>query len=138
GIRDRNVTGVQTCALPIFMSTGSELLDVDAPPERGKIRNSNGPMIQSQLKRMNIDGILYKLEADDLDTLTSRVRGMLSEVDAVITTGGVSVGDYDHLPELYKKLGAVELFNKVGMRPGSVATVHVLGDKPLYGLDGTP
>lgn len=121
-----------------IMSTGSELLDVDAPPERGKIRNSNGPMIQSQLKRMNIDGRLYKLEADDLDTLTARVREMLSEVDAVITTGGVSVGDYDHLPGLYKNLGALELFNKVGMRPGSVTTVSVLGDKPLFGLSGNP
>lgn len=121
-----------------IMSTGSELLDVDAPPERGKIRNSNGPMIQSQLKRMNIDGRLYKLEEDDLDTLTARVREMLSEVDAVITTGGVSVGDYDHLPGLYKNLGAIELFNKVGMRPGSVTTVSVLGDKPLFGLSGNP
>ncbi len=121
-----------------IMSTGSELLDVDAPLERGKIRNSNGPMILSQLKRMNIDGRLYKLEADDLDTLVARVEQMLDEVDAVITTGGVSVGDYDHLPELYRKLGARELFNKVGMRPGSVTTVSFLGNKPLFGLSGNP
>lgn len=121
-----------------IMSTGSELLDVDAPLERGKIRNSNGPMILSQLKRMNIEGRLYSLEADDLDTLVSRMEEMLDEVDVVITTGGVSVGDYDHLPELYRKLGAVELFNKVGMRPGSVTTVSFLGNKPLFGLSGNP
>lgn len=121
-----------------IMSTGSELLDVEAPLERGKIRNSNGPMILSQLKRMNIEGRLYRLEADDVDTLLSRMEEMLSEVDVVITTGGVSVGDYDHLPELYKKLGAVELFNKVGMRPGSVTTVSFLGNKPLFGLSGNP
>lgn len=121
-----------------IMSTGSELLDVDAPLERGKIRNSNGPMILSQLKRMNIDGRLYRLEADDLDTLMARVEEMLGEVDVVITTGGVSVGDYDHLPGLYRKLGAVEVFNKVGMRPGSVTTVSFLGNKPMFGLSGNP
>ncbi|MBY8910885.1 molybdopterin molybdenumtransferase MoeA, partial [Salinicoccus roseus] len=100
-----------------ILATGSELVDIDAPLEPGKIRNSNGPMILSQLKQMNIDGRMYALEADDFDALLGRVRAMLQEVDAIITTGGVSVGDYDHLPKLYEALGAVELFNKVGMRP---------------------
>ncbi|WP_020007012.1 gephyrin-like molybdotransferase Glp [Salinicoccus albus] len=121
-----------------IMSTGSELLDVDAPLERGKIRNSNSPMILSQLRRMNLQGRMYKLQADDLETLQQRVEEMLGEVDAVITTGGVSVGDYDHLPALYERLGAEELFNKVGMRPGSVTTVSMIGDTPLFGLSGNP
>lgn len=128
------------CRQPVvgIMSTGSELLEVDAPLERGKIRNSNSPMILSQLKRMNLKGRMYKLEADDLDTLQKRVEEMLAEVDVIITTGGVSVGDYDHLPELYERLGAEELFNKVGMRPGSVTTVSMIDDKPLFGLSGNP
>lgn len=121
-----------------ILATGSELVDIDAPLEPGKIRNSNGPMILSQLKRMNIDGRMYALEADDFDALLGRVREMLQAVDAIITTGGVSVGDYDHLPKLYEALGAVELFNKVGMRPGSVTTVSMLDDTPLFGLSGNP
>ncbi|WP_031547254.1 gephyrin-like molybdotransferase Glp [Salinicoccus luteus] len=121
-----------------ILATGSELVDIDAPLEPGKIRNSNGPMILSQLKRMNIEGRMYALEADDFDALLARVREMLGEVDAIITTGGVSVGDYDHLPKLYEALGAVELFNKVGMRPGSVTTVSMLEDTPLFGLSGNP
>jgi molybdopterin molybdotransferase len=121
-----------------ILATGSELVDIDAPLKPGKIRNSNGPMILSQLKRMNIDGRMYALEADDFDALLGRVREMLQEVDAIITTGGVSVGDYDHLPKLYEALGAVELFNKVGMRPGSVTTVSMLDDTPLFGLSGNP
>ena len=63
---------------------------------------------------------------------------MLNEVDAVITTGGVSVGDYDLLPKIYEKLGAEVLFNKVAMRPGSVTTVSVLDGKFLFGLSGNP
>lgn len=121
-----------------ILATGSELVDIDAPLELGKIRNSNGPMVKSQLQRMNIEPRMYALEADDFETLLLRVRQMLDEVDAVITTGGVSVGDYDHLPKLYEALGAKELFNKVGMRPGSVTTVSMLGSKPLFGLSGNP
>nr|MDH3099747.1 molybdopterin-binding protein [Bacillus velezensis] len=47
----------------------------------------------------------------------------MKKVDFLITTGGVSVGDFDFLPDIYNKLGAEVLFNKVAMRPGSVTTV---------------
>ena len=56
----------------------------------------------------------------------------------LITTGGVSVGDFDLLPEIYEKLGAEVLFNKVAMRPGSVTTVAQKEGKILFGLSGNP
>ncbi len=120
------------------LSTGSELLDVNEPLVRGKIRNSNTPMILAQLKRAGIEGKRYHLQSDDLDTLYENIKSMLGEVDIIITTGGVSVGDYDLLPKIYEKLGAEVLFNKVAMRPGSVTTVSRLGDKMLFGLSGNP
>src|SRR5699024_2017989 len=73
-----------------------------------------------------------------LDACTQIVEEALETSDIVITTGGVSVGDFDYLPEIYKRLGAKVLFNKVMMRPGSVTTVAVLGDKLLFGLSGNP
>ncbi|SOC44469.1 gephyrin-like molybdotransferase Glp [Salinicoccus kekensis] len=120
------------------LSTGSELLDVNEPLVRGKIRNSNSPMILAQLKRAGIEGKRYHLQSDDLETLYENINDMLEEVDIIITTGGVSVGDYDLLPKIYDKLGAEVLFNKVAMRPGSVTTVSRLGDKMLFGLSGNP
>lgn len=120
------------------LSTGTELLEVEDELERGKIRNSNTPMVMGQLQRMGIDGKHYKLETDDFDTLYTRIKSMLEEVDVIITTGGVSVGDYDLLPKIYDALGAEVLFNKVAMRPGSVTTVSTLGDKLLFGLSGNP
>ena len=66
------------------------------------------------------------------------VEQALKETDVLITTGGVSVGDYDYLPAIYERLGAKVLFNKVAMRPGSVTTVAVLGNKLLFGLSGNP
>lgn len=121
-----------------ILSTGTELLDVADDLEPGKIRNSNGPMIRAQLKRMGIDYKSYGMAADDLDACTSIVEKAIAETDLLITTGGVSVGDYDYLPAIYERLGAKVLFNKVAMRPGSVTTVAVLGDKLLFGLSGNP
>ena len=56
----------------------------------------------------------------------------------LITTGGVSVGDYDYLPDVYKQLQAEVLFNKIAMRPGSVTTVARMKEKLLFGLSGNP
>ena len=121
-----------------ILSTGTELLDVSEELVPGKIRNSNGPMIRAQLKRMGIDCRSYGMMADDLDACTAVVEKAIAETDLLITTGGVSVGDYDYLPAIYERLGAKVLFNKVAMRPGSVTTVAVLGDKLLFGLSGNP
>lgn len=120
------------------MSTGSELLDVDEQVTRGKIRNSNTPMIISQLKRIGIDAKVYRFKTDDLDEILEIFKEMIAEVDVVITTGGVSVGDYDLLPKVYEYFNADVLFNKVAMRPGSVTTVAKLNDILLFGLSGNP
>lgn len=121
-----------------ILSTGSELLEVEDELERGKIRNSNTPMVAAQLERAGVEYKKYKLEKDEFESLYKKIKEILEESDAVITTGGVSVGDYDLLPDVYKKLGAEVLFNKVAMRPGSVTTVAKLGDKYLFGLSGNP
>lgn len=131
---------VQVASLPkvSLVSTGTELLHVDQPLERGKIRNSNGPMLEGQLARMGVPYESLGMMEDDLDACTALISDALAQSDVVITTGGVSVGDYDYLPEIYRRLGAKVLFDKVMMRPGSVTTVAVLGDKFLFGLSGNP
>ena len=131
---------VNVAKLPVvgILSTGTELLDVEEELTPGKIRNSNGPMIAAQLARMGIGHKSYGMLIDDLDACTATVEKALGETDVLITTGGVSVGDYDYLPAIYERLGAKVLFNKVAMRPGSVTTVAVLGDKLLFGLSGNP
>lgn len=131
---------VTVAKLPVvgILSTGTELLRVDEELEPGKIRNSNGPMIAAQLARMGINHKSYGMLIDDLDACTETVERALAETDVLITTGGVSVGDYDYLPAIYERLSAKVLFNKVSMRPGSVTTVAVLGDKLLFGLSGNP
>jgi molybdopterin molybdotransferase len=121
-----------------IIATGSELLGVNEPLVPGKIRNSNGYMIEAQVKRAG--GVVKKYEncADELESLYKAIQKAMEECDAVITTGGVSVGDFDYLPEIYKRMKADVLFNKIAMRPGSVTTVAVANEKLLFGLSGNP
>ncbi|HHY72507.1 MAG TPA: molybdopterin molybdotransferase MoeA [Bacillus bacterium] len=119
-------------------ATGTELLDVDEAMQPGKIRNSNAYMIASQIKRAGAEPKYFGKLEDDFDTCFEAVKNALNEVDMLITTGGVSVGDYDYMPEIYKKLGAAVLFNKIAMRPGSVTTVAEFNGKLLFGLSGNP
>ncbi|WP_379134122.1 gephyrin-like molybdotransferase Glp [Paenibacillus sp. sgz500958] len=121
-----------------ILATGSELLDVSEPLVHGKIRNSNGPMIAAQLASMGIPYKIYGMTADHLEEGLRAVRTAMEETDCLITTGGVSVGDYDYLPAIYEQLGAEVLFNKVAMRPGSVTTVAVSDGSYLFGLSGNP
>jgi len=118
--------------------TGSELLDVDEPIQNGKIRNSNSFMIASQVRRAGGESIYLGKLPDVLDACTNAVDAAIKDVDMLITTGGVSVGDYDLMPEVYKALNGEVLFNKVAMRPGSVTTVAILNGKFLFGLSGNP
>lgn len=121
-----------------IIATGSELLDVDQPLEPGKIRNSNTYMIMAQVKRAGGEPIYFGQFEDDFQTCFEQVKNTLEQVDFLITTGGVSVGDYDYLPAIYEKLGADVLFNKIAMRPGSVTTVAEKNGKLLFGLSGNP
>ncbi|WP_216831299.1 molybdopterin molybdotransferase MoeA [Alkalihalobacterium elongatum] len=121
-----------------IIATGSELLEVDQALEPGKIRNSNGYMIAAQIQKVGAEPKFFGKLADDFDTCYQKIKQTLAEVDVLVTTGGVSVGDFDHLPGIYKKLEAEILFNKIAMRPGSVTTVAVKDGKFLFGLSGNP
>lgn len=120
------------------IATGSELLDVNDALESGKIRNSNGPMITALSQKLGLSAIAYQIQEDDLDSSIQVVKEAMAKHDIVITTGGVSVGDFDYLPQIYEALNAEVLFNKIAMRPGSVTTVAVANETYLFGLSGNP
>ncbi|MED1089774.1 gephyrin-like molybdotransferase Glp [Bacillus paramycoides] len=121
-----------------IVTTGSELLEVHEPLEPGKIRNSNSYMIATQIMKVGGKVRYYGQLADELDACFTAVKSAMDEVDILITTGGVSVGDYDYLPAIYERLQANVLFNKIAMRPGSVTTVAEVDGKLLFGLSGNP
>ncbi|RXT05791.1 gephyrin-like molybdotransferase Glp [Ammoniphilus sp. CFH 90114] len=134
---NRHVLVAKKPVIGLFV-TGNELLDVDEPLVPGKIRNSNSYMIASQIIRSGGEPKYLGLLPDHFDTCYEKMKKALEDVDLLITTGGVSVGDYDYMPAIYEKLGAQVLFNKISMRPGSVTTVATWNGKLLFGLSGNP
>lgn len=122
----------------VVIATGSELLEVYKPLEKGKIHNSNTYMLQAQIFRAHGEPILYGIVKDTFQNVFQAVTKAMQMADIIITTGGVSVGDFDYIPKVYEHLQAQVLFNKIGMRPGSVTSAAVVGNKILFGLSGNP
>jgi len=121
-----------------IFSTGSELLPIDAPLTYGKIRNSNSSMLAAQVQHFGGVAIEYGSFPDDLAIAREMIRKAIEEVDIVITSGGVSVGDYDVMTEIFAEMEHDLLFNKVAMRPGSPTTAAFHQGTFLFGLSGNP
>ncbi|PBB07022.1 molybdopterin molybdotransferase MoeA [Salimicrobium humidisoli] len=140
------LAGAGVAEVPVYkkmkigiIATGSELVDAGVFPPPGKIRDSNTPMIAASVKEAGAEPVVFAGVRDNEESLRKAVMQALEETDALITTGGVSVGDFDFMPVIYEGVGAEVLFNKVGMRPGSVTTVAVTEKGTfLFGLSGNP
>jgi molybdopterin molybdotransferase len=120
------------------LSTGSELLEVDEPLTSAKIRNSNAPMLVAMLREAGAEPVMLGKVADDAKAAQALVSEGLQSCDLVVTTGGVSVGDYDVMADILAEHQVVLLFNKVAMRPGSPTTAAVLNGKLIIALSGNP
>ena len=120
------------------IATGDELLNVNEPLAPGKIRNSNSYMIVEQISRSGAEAIYYGKVPDNFTAIHDSLKKVINEVNIIITIGGISVGDFDYMPDVYEALGADILCNKIAMRPGSVTTIASVKGKLLYGLSGNP
>lgn len=121
-----------------LLSTGVELLDVDQPLHPGKIRNSNTVMLSALISEAGGIPLLFPNMPDDLDVAKGTLAEHLKMVDVLVTSGGVSVGDYDVMAALTDEPEAELLFNRIAMRPGSPTTSLMLHGKPIIALSGNP
>ena len=119
------------------LATGSELLRAGQAYEEGKIYNSNGPLLENLVRENG--GLLVSVdEIEDDEVATHTLLAKIAQsVDLVITTGGVSVGDFDFMATVAKNSSQF-LFNKLAMRPGSPTTAFVLDGTPVLALSGNP
>jgi len=121
-----------------LFATGSELLDVGQPLMPGKIRNSNTVMLSAWIAEAGgIPVWLGRLPDDPVKAKQAIERGT-EQTDAVLTTGGVSVGDFDVIAALTDEPDVTVLFNRVAMRPGSPTTAALIRGKVLLALSGNP
>lgn len=121
-----------------ILSTGSELVEASAKPGPGKIRNSNRYMLEAALKAVGCEPVYYGIVEDRADDICARLCQALERCDAVITTGGVSVGDYDVTAEAMKMAGGEILFQGVELKPGMACAYSIYEGKMLCGLSGNP
>ncbi|EAX46365.1 molybdenum cofactor synthesis domain [Thermosinus carboxydivorans Nor1] len=120
-----------------LIATGSELIAVDEPLVPGKIRNSNSYMLSAQVQEAGAQARLLGVAGDDVDAIAELVE-YAADCDVCITTGGASVGDYDLIGEVFKKLGVKVLFERVSIKPGMPVLAGVKENKLFIGLSGNP
>jgi len=119
-----------------FFSTGDELASVGTALKEGEVYDSNRYTLHGMLQRLGVEIEDLGVVRDDPKALEAALR-KAAKADAIITTGGVSVGEADFIRELMARLGEV-LFWKIAMRPGRPMAFGRIGDAFLFGLPGNP
>lgn len=120
-----------------YFSTGDEILSLGEPPREGAVYDSNRYTVHGLLTRLGCDVIDMGVVRDDPALLEDAFRTAASMADAIITSGGVSVGEADFTKAMMAKLGDVD-FWRIAMRPGRPMAVGRIGASVLFGLPGNP
>jgi len=120
-----------------FFSTGDELRSVGEPLGEGNIYDSNRYTIYGMLTRLGVELLDMGVIRDDRDAVEQAFARAAQEADAIVTSGGVSVGDADYVAETLERAGTVG-FWKVAMKPGRPIAFGRIGDALFFGLPGNP
>jgi len=120
-----------------ILSTGDEILELDETPEGPQIFNSNGHMLSAQIKSAGGIPVYLGIARDTEEDLMEKFAWAL-KADIVVSSGGVSVGDYDLVKSSLQKMGQEMLFWKVAMKPGKPLAFGHIGETPVFGLPGNP
>ena len=120
------------------IGTGSELVPVEAELSPGKIRDSNSYALTAQARAAGAEAIRMGVASDTQQETTRMVREALKRADIVVTSGGVSVGEYDHVKDVIEELGGELHFWGIRQKPGKPLAFWTMGDKLVFGLPGNP
>ena len=121
-----------------LISTGDELVDPGAPLAPGQIPDSNAPMLTALLAAVPAKVVTTVRIGDDRAATIAAIRDAAATHDVLVTLGGASVGDHDHVHAAMTSLGAPPAFWKIAMRPGKPLLAGRVGDAVLLGLPGNP
>ena len=121
------------------ISTGDELVDVDAPLQLGQVRDSNRYAIAASLRAMGAEALHLPRVDDDPEALRRALAGALEQCDGIVLTGGSSVGERDFTPRIVGELGAPgPIVHGIRVKPGKPTLLAAIGGKPILGLPGNP
>ncbi len=119
------------------LSTGNEIVEPDAQPGPGQIRDSNRYTLMAAIERCGAEPVSLGIGTDRGDELTALVLEGLSTCDALVTSGGVSMGKLDLIKPILETEGQVH-FGRVNMKPGKPLTYATVAGKPVFALPGFP
>ena len=120
-----------------YFSTGDEILSLGESPREGAVYDSNRYTVYGLLTRLGCEVVDLGVVRDDPVALEATFRDAAARADAIITSGGVSVGEADFTKAMMRQLGDVA-FWKIAMRPGRPMAVGRIGSSVLFGLPGNP
>lgn len=120
-----------------ILPTGSELLGPNEAMRPGCIRESNSAMLAALVRLAGAEPVEPGIVADDRAAITAAARRGL-ECDALLLSGGSSVGDYDFTPEVLAELGVTVHFDRVALKPGKPTLFGTSGSRVVFGLPGNP
>jgi molybdopterin molybdotransferase len=120
------------------ISTGDELVDAGLTPVQGKIRSSNSFILEGFCRRCHVEPLVLGNVKDDAEEIALCIRRGLEQAEMVITTGGVSAGEYDLVKRALAVLDAEILFHQLDIKPGSPTAAAVKDGKPIVALSGSP
>ena len=122
-----------------LITTGSELTEPGETPAPGRIVNTNRSILSAALRRAGCEPFsLHRPVRDDPYAIAEAIRETLPKCDMLITTGGVSVGDYDYTPAAMERAGAELLVRRLAVQPGGACAYAVKDGKLICGLSGNP
>jgi len=119
------------------LSTGDELVDDGRPLAPGQIRESNRPTLVGALRAYGFDAVDLGTVADDHDALAAALTAAATDHDAVVSSGGVSMGDFDLVKVVLDELADMR-WMQVAIRPAKPFAFGVLDGTPVFGLPGNP
>jgi len=120
-----------------ILSTGDEVVLIDETPGPFQIRNSNSVSLAAQVRIAGGEPIVLGNAADRIEDLGEKIERGAKE-DALVLSGGVSMGKYDLVENVLKAMGAEFFFDAVAIRPGKPAVFGMCQGKPVFGLPGNP
>jgi molybdenum cofactor synthesis domain-containing protein len=119
------------------LSTGDEVVEPDRTPKPGQIRDSNRYTLMAAIQRAGMQPISLGIGSDKQEELMAKIAEGLSTCDALITSGGVSMGKLDLIKPILETEGQVH-FGLVNMKPGKPLTFATMRGKPIFALPGFP
>lgn len=132
---------INTSLLPQIgvFSTGNELTEPSEKPDGSQIRNSNSYQVVAQLRQAGFPAEYLGIIPDKAEATEYAVRGALVYKDVVVLTGGVSMGDYDFVPEVMSRCGVEILFHHLAVQPGKPSLFgKTRNNRYVFGLPGNP